>query len=144
MGGGGVVLKGLPVALVLVFMVPAASAGPLLDSVRRAAQREAERCALASAQGEEAARQNVEAGLWVFGGALNGALFVIVPGIPILSHLDNARPPEQVLVGLSPDLLDCFNNGYRRAAKFRRATSAWIGFAAGTAVLLTWLATHDS
>ena len=38
----------------------------------------------------------------------------------------------------------CFNNGYRRAAKFRRATSAWIGFAAGTAVLLTWLATHDS
>ena len=134
---GGILILSLSV-------VPAASAGPLLDSARRAAQREAERCALASAQGEDAARQHVEAGLWAFGGALNGALMVIAPGIPVLAHLDNARPPDQALVGVSAGRLQCFNNGYRRRAKWRRATAAWLGFAGGTAILLTWLATHDS
>ena len=117
-----------------------ATAGPLLDSAQRAAAA----CAVAAAQGEQAAREHIETGLWVSGGVLNGALFIIVPGVPILSHLDNARPPSEALVGVLPEQLECFNSGYRRQAKWRRATAAWIGFAGGAAILLTWLATHDS
>ncbi len=115
------------------------TAGPLLESAHRAAAA----CAAAAVQGEQAARENIEAGLWAAGGGLNGLLFIIVPGVPILSHLDTARPPSEALAGVLPEQVACFNSGYRRQAKWRRATASWLGFAAGAAVFLAWYASLD-
>ena len=128
----------LLIGFLIAFAAPAAVAGPLLD----AALDKAEKCAVAAAQGEQAAREHIEVGLWAAGGGFNGLLMVIAPGVPVLAHLDNARPPQQALVGVLPDQLECFNNGYRRVAKRRRAISAWLGFAGGAAILLVWLAAH--
>ena len=111
--------------------------------MKLSAHRAAKACSVAAVQGDQAARENIEVGLWAAGGGLNGLLLIIVPGVPILSHLDTARPPSEALTGVLPEQVACFNSGYRRQAKWSRATASWLGFAAGAAVFLAWYASLD-
>ena len=122
-----------------------ATAGPLLDAALDATARVAATCAAATAQGEEAALQQVNSGLWSAGRLLNGLFGIIAPGVPVLAHLDTARPPSHALVGVHPNDLECFRNGYRRVAKQERTKAAWLGFAGGAAVFFViFLHTRDS
>ena len=118
------------------------TAGPLLESARRAADRAAPAfvgagigrpmgCVAANVAGQEAALHVETSGRWLVGG-------LVAPVVaPLLATwVSNPSPPVGIVATWDEADLACFRQGYRARGRAQRATAGWIGTSVGLTVYL--------
>ena len=122
----------------LALLLPSGvTAGPILESARRAADRAAPAfvgagigqpmgCVAANAAGQEAALHVETSGRWLVGG-------LVAPVVaPLLATwVSNPSPPAGLVATQDEADLACFRQGYRARGRAQRATAGWVGTSVG-------------